>query len=43
MEKTRSGLYLPVHANGQVAEAAAMAAEELARWGVEMKRKDDIK
>ena len=26
MEKTRSGLYLPVHASGKVAEAAAMAA-----------------
>ena len=38
-----AGLSLSPELLPLVDEAAAMAAEELARWGVEMKRKDDIK
>ena len=38
-----AGLSLSPELLPLVDEAAAMAAEELAHWGVEMKRKDDIK
>ena len=38
-----AGLSLSTEMEPRVAEAAAMAAEELTRWGVELKRKDEMK
>lgn len=37
-----AGLSLSAEMEPRVAEAAAMAVEELSRWGVELKRKDEI-